>query len=305
MKRKILVFSLTLSLMFSGTIIGNATSYSPANISALQYELDQKNIEITNLKFQLSQKKIELEILRNERSTSTSSSNSSSSIKDVQDILNDRYDNHKNNGRTMYFDDFTVSQLSSGKIQVKIYADFDRDDRIWKSRSNSNFEDFIKDICKEVNRKYEKDIEITVYDKDRDRIAEYSYDEYRNKLKDDYTYGGSSSSSNDLDDVEKILNDHYDRHKNDGRTLKFDYKLVNYSNTIDVKMYGDFYKNDRDWRSRDKKEFEKFIKDVCKEVNDAFDINVMVYVHDKDKGNSIGRYEFKDKDNSFEVKYEE
>ncbi|WP_053954769.1 hypothetical protein [Inediibacterium massiliense] len=305
MKKKALVFSLTLSLMFSGTIIGNAAPYSSPSISALQYELDQKNIEITNLKFQLSQKNVELDILRNNHTSSNNDTYSSSSIKDVQDILNDRYDDHKNNGRTMYFDDFTVNQLSNGKIQVKVYADFDRDDRIWKSRSDSNFEDFIKDICKEINKKYEKDIEITVYDKDRDRIAEYNYDEYRNKLKSDYTYGGSSSSSNDLDDVEKILNDDYNRHKNDGRTLKFDYTLVKYSNEIDVKMYGDFYKNDREWKSRDKKEFEKFVKDVCKEVNDEFDTDVMVYVYDKNKGNSIGRYKFADKDDYFEVKYEE
>lgn len=275
------------------------------SINTLQNELDQKNLEIANLKFQLSQKKVELDILR-DNNTSSSSSNSNDKLSDLEKKLEDDYDHHRNNSRTLRFDNYTLSQSSNDEIRVRMYGEFDRTDSEWKHSSKSKFKDFIEDICDEIDKKFDEDIEIIVYDEDKDKTAEYSYDESRDRLTEDYIYGSSSSSSNtDIADLEETLEDDFDRHSNNGRTMDFDdYKLTKYTNEIDVKMYGDFDRTDREWKYRDKEEFRDFVEDICKKVNNEFDKDVKVYVRDKDN-TEIARYTYDEDDHDFHKNYED
>lgn len=251
------------------------------SVNTLQQQLDQKNLEIANLKFQLSQKKVELDILRDGESTSSTSYDD---LRDLEKRLEDRYDDHRNDGRTMEFDDYRLSELSNGDIQVRMYGDFDRTSSYWRYRDESDFEDFIEEICEEIDREFNKDIEIIVYDKDKDRIAEYTYDYRRSRLTEDYTYGSSSSSSDDkLEELEELLADEYDRHRNNGRYLDFDYHLSQKSNDdIEVIMDADFDRTDNEWKDRDKSYFRDFILDICKEVDRKFDEDVKVIVYDED-----------------------
>ncbi|WZL73569.1 stalk domain-containing protein [Clostridiaceae bacterium 35-E11] len=250
-------------------------------VNTLQQQLDQKNLEIANLKFQLSQKEVELDILRDDDHTSSSSYDD---LRDVEKRLEDRYEDHRNDGRTMDFDDYRLSELSNGDIQVKMYGDFDRTSSSWRYRDESDFEDFIEEICEEIDRDFNEDIEVIVYDKDNDRLAEYTYDYSRSRLTEDYTYGSTSSSSDDaLEDLEELLDDEYNRHRNHSRYLDFRYQLSQKSNDdVEVIMDADFNRTDDAWQDRDKSDFRDFILDICKEVDKKFDEDVKVIVYDED-----------------------
>ncbi|QEK13262.1 hypothetical protein FQB35_13820 [Crassaminicella thermophila] len=268
-------------------------------INMLQQSLDQKNLEIANLKFQLSQKELELGILRDNKNSSNKSDNKK--LNDLEDLLEDDYDTHRNNHRTLGFDNYKLTKYSD-EIDVKMYGDFDRTSSYWRYRDESDFEDFIEDICKEIDKEFNKDIEITIYDKDKDKVARYAYDESKDRLTEEYIYG---SSNNDLDYLEKKLEDDYDTHRNNHRTLGFnDYKLTKYSNEIDVKMYGDFDRTSSYWKDRDKSDFRDFIEDICKKVHNTFDDkDVKVYVYDKDDS-QIARYTYDEDDQDLNTNYE-
>ena len=110
-------------------------------------------------------------------------------------------------------------------------------------------------------------------------------DLYKN-ISNNSSSSNSSRSSDSLDDLEDILEDKFDRHRNDGETLEFDnYELSKSSNTIYLKMYGDFDKNYSKWRNRDSSDFKDFIEDICEKIADDYDedINVRVYDDDKDQ----------------------
>jgi hypothetical protein len=263
------------------------------NINTLQYELDQKNTEIANLKFQLSQKKVELDILRDHQ---TSSNSSSRSLNSLENHLEDRFDDHSNR-KTMRFKNYNVNQLSNDNIEVKMYADFDKDDSEWKNRRNSDFKDFIEKICDYINDDYDEDIEVIVYDDDKHRIAEYEYDESRDRLTEEYT-SSSSSSSSDENDLEDYLEDRteYTRHYNDGRTLRFDdYNISKNGSEMVISIDGDFKYNDSEWQDLDTSDFEDFIENICEEVADEFNRDVKLYVDDKN-GTDIATFKYDEDD---------
>lgn len=271
------------------------------NINTLQYELDQKNTEIANLKFQLSQKKVELDILRDNKTTS---STTRKNLNDLEKKLEDDYDSHRNNGRTLNFDNYDVSQLSNDKIRVSMYGDFDRTSNYWKNRDKSDFEDFIEKICEKVDRDYNDDIEVTVYDEDNDKTAEYTYDISRDKLSEEYVYGSSSNSDDDLDDLEDDLERHFDDHSNNGKTMNFNrYDLSEYSDEIRVKIYSDFDRTDSIWSNRDKSDFRDFIEDVCGRIDRDYNKDIKVYVYDKDD-DKLAEYTYDDGDNEIKNTYD-
>ncbi|TCO78757.1 stalk domain-containing protein [Marinisporobacter balticus] len=278
------------------------------SINTLQHELDQKNLEIANLKFQLSQKKVELDILRNNKvsNSSSSSSSSSSQFHDLEKLLEDDFDQHRNNSRTLEFNNYELSELSNDSVRVKMYGNFERTSRYWKDRDKSDFEDFIEDICEEVDEHFSDDIEVIVYDEDSKRTAEYTYDVSKDDLTEEYVYDGSSSNDDDedLDDLEKLLEDDYKSHKNDGGTMYFsDYELSEYSSEISVKMYGDFDRTDDEWKDRDKKKFRNFIDNICSEIDKKYNKDINIYVKDKDKDRTAD-YTYDDSANEIKNSYD-
>lgn len=158
-------------------------------LSGLQYRVDRQALEINNLQFQLAQKEAELAVLRNE--SSYSRSNSSDDIDDILDeleeMLEDDFDRYDDT-RDLYFDRYTLSELSNGDIYVRMYGTFDRSDRAWEDRDKTDFRDFIEEICREINRDIREDIEVRVYDDDSYRVAEYFWDERDKDLERKYEY---------------------------------------------------------------------------------------------------------------------
>ncbi len=96
-------------------------------------------------------------------------------LNDVEDTLEDDYDRYTKGDEDLRFT-FSLSQRSNDDILIKMYGDFDRTDDAWDDRDDSEFREFIEDICDEVRKDFKEDMEIIVYDEDKDKAAEYTYD---------------------------------------------------------------------------------------------------------------------------------
>jgi hypothetical protein len=277
------------------------------SVNALRNELDHKNLEISNLKFQISQLNTQLGIYKGDKNSS-GSSNNNNKLRNLQDTLEERYERHRNNGRTLRFNNYRLYQLVDDTIRVQIRGDFRRSSNEWKNAKVSEFEDFMDDICREINKKFKEDIEIITYDDDNSKIAEYSYEQRKDKLKKEYFYslsGGSGKDKGpDLDDLEEIFEEDYYSHLNNGRTLEFDkYELTKLSgDDIRVKMYGTFKRDDREWENLKKSEFESFIEDICEEINKEFEKDIEIIVYDRNN-NRIAEYFYNYKRENLSQRY--
>lgn len=156
-------------------------------VSTLKYELDRKNLEVNNLKLQLQQKDQQLAVFKDTSYDSTDSGYIRNILNDLEDYLDDSYYRHRNNARNMYFT-YSLTQLSSGVIQVKMNGDFKRSTTYWSDRDKSAFKDFILDICKEIDRKLVEDIIVYVYDTDNYTCAYYTYIDSKNEITYSYEY---------------------------------------------------------------------------------------------------------------------
>jgi len=273
-------------------------SQSSMDVQVLRAELDRKNIEIANLKMKLSQYDLYTTISNN--TSSSTHRRYSDSLDDLEDILEDRFDKHRNDGETLEFDSYELSK-SSNDIYLKIYGDFDKDYDKWKDRDKDDFEDFIEDICERIADDYDDDIDVRVYDEDKDQIGKYTYD-----TDDERLYSGSSyDNDTDLDDIEDELEDDYDSVTNDGHTFKFkNYNLRQLSNDdIEIKIYADFDRTSSYWKNRDKEDFRDFIEKVCKKVSRDYDEDMDIIVYDDDN-TRIAEYDYDENDNDLNKQYE-
>ncbi|RKD22007.1 Copper amine oxidase N-terminal domain-containing protein [Caminicella sporogenes DSM 14501] len=157
------------------------------SLSALKYKLDRQNLEINNLRFQLAQKEAELAMLKSSTSSRKTYRNDDDLLDDLEDLLEDKYDRYDDD-EDLYFKDYRLYQDSNDDIIVKMYGRFDRNSDDWKDRDKSDFREFIEDICREIDRKFNEDIEVIVYDRDDDRIARYIWDDSDNELEKKYEY---------------------------------------------------------------------------------------------------------------------
>ncbi|SHK48167.1 copper amine oxidase N-terminal domain-containing protein [Tepidibacter formicigenes] len=134
--------------------------------------------ELEILKSQLREKEKEIEKLKDD---------DDDNLEDLEDELEDDYDEYTKGNKDLEFT-YSLSQLSNDNIRVKMYGDFDRKSSAWDDRDNSEFRDFIEDICDEIRKEFREDIEVIVYDEDKDRCAEYKYDYSDKDLEKKYEY---------------------------------------------------------------------------------------------------------------------
>ncbi len=173
-------------LLNSGIIVSDSSEGS--TLSGLQYKVDRQNLEINNLRFQLAQKEAELTVLKDNVSYNNNNDEDIDDVLDeLEELLEDEYNRYRDT-RNMYFDRYTLSQLSSGNVYVRMYGTFSRTDNAWDDRDKNDFRDFIEEICEDVNRDVDEDIEVRVYDKNNYNVAEYLWDERDGDLEVEYEY---------------------------------------------------------------------------------------------------------------------
>lgn len=160
------------------------SSNNGITLSALKYDLDRKNKEVSDLKYQLQLKELELSMYR-EGTSSSDNRLSYSALDRVEEILEEDYDRYRDDDVTMEFE-YRLTQSSSGDIRVRMDVDIYRSSKNWKDRDRTDFRDFILEICEEIEKQFNKNITVYIYDKESARVATYEYDTDRNKIV-DYT----------------------------------------------------------------------------------------------------------------------
>lgn len=108
-----------------------------------------------------------------------------------------------------------------------------------------------------------------------------------------------------IKELEDMLNDDYEEYTEGDEELEFEYSLDEKSSYIKVKMEGkNFERDSSDWEDRDEDEFEDFIEDIVEEICDEIDDkDVKVDVEDED-GKSVGKYEYDESKDKFEVTFQ-
>lgn len=110
------------------------------------------------------------------------------SIDDIEDKLNDEYEEYTDGDYDLKFD----YELTKHSDYIKVAMDgenFDRTSSRWNDRDDSDFRDFAEDIAEEIYDVIDdKDVRIYVEDEDGDKAAEYFYDESRDDFSKKYEY---------------------------------------------------------------------------------------------------------------------
>jgi uncharacterized repeat protein (TIGR02543 family) len=222
------------------------------------------------------------------------------SIEDIEDELNRDYEDYTGGKEKLEFE----YDLSSGHSYIKLEMkgeDFTKTSSDWEKRDDDEFEDFVEDIAETIAGYLNKDVRIEVEDKHSKEVAEYEYDEGRNKLRTKSEYDNDI----DVDDIEDILDDDYDEYTDGEYDLEFGYNLSKHSSYITVEMEGEnFDRHSSKWFNRDDSDFRKFIEDIAKEVNDVFDekdVKIMVVDEDND---IAAKYKYDEDDDELDI-YEE
>jgi hypothetical protein len=165
------------------TMTLTSSENSGITLSTLKYDLDRKSKEVNDLKYQLQLKELELSMYR--EGTSSDNRSPISTLDRVEEILEDDFDQYQDDDVDMEFE-YRLTQSSSGDVRVRMEVDFYRSSKNWRDRDRTDFREFILEICEEIEKHINENINVYIYDKESNRAASYEYDSDRNKIV-DYT----------------------------------------------------------------------------------------------------------------------
>jgi len=245
---------------------------------ALEDQLHQKDIQIIQLQLQIQELQAKLE-----SGTSSSSASDEKNIRDLEKELNDDYDRLEG----IRINDISLSG-NKNKVYVTVEIDADKNDREWKDIRKSDIEDWLEDLCYDIQRFYDGDTDIIgeIIDEDDDTLVDFSKDG------DDDVEVEIKSGNKTVDEVEDDL---------DGREYSIDYidfeiRSINYNTGSDV-IYVTLRATD-DASSLTSSKIKTLVRDAGEDIADTFERDsgenpetVIFDVYDED-GSYIGEYEY-------------
>lgn len=240
-----------------------------------QLELQNILLENASLKQQLASSKAELEKYKKEyESEDLSSSSVSKTLKEIKDRYDDDYHVEW---------DFDLREKSS-RLELTISYDSRDDGSDFNDISSSKLEDFIEDICKDIQDNHPR-TEI------RGTVEDSRYD--RKKASFEFSKSGSidfdkENISDDLRDLEDDLEDDY-KHVDAPFSLPVEsISLSDKNDTITYTVYIDLDTdslilnwNKIDESSSDKRKVEDFMREVKKDIERKFDMDVEGIIKDE------------------------
>lgn len=113
--------------------------------------------------------------MNDERLYSEESDDVKDKLNQLEEDLEDDYDEYADGSKTLEFKKYVLKQMSDDSISCKIYGSFEEDDSDWINRDKDEFKDFIKDICEEISDEVDEDIDVYVYDDDNNKLDEFSW----------------------------------------------------------------------------------------------------------------------------------
>lgn len=210
------------------------------NVSSLMSQILTQQQRITQLEAQIK----------------TLQTNKTVDLDDLEDDLNDDYDE---------IGDVTVVEIKldgdEDDIEVEIYVDLTKTAEYdaWEDLDDDDIEDFLQDIVDDILKEY-KDADITGFIEDEDdgsKLVKFTI-----SSKDKVVLGGSSSGSMsdfDIDDLEDYLNDEYEKVNG----VYFSFYLDGDEDDLDVEIVADVEDITDDF---DEDELEDFLNDVYDDI---------------------------------------
>ena len=248
---------------------------------ALEDQLQQKDIQIAQLQLQIEDLQAKLN-----NSSSNNSSNNSSDDEDIDDLekdLNDEYDK---------IEDVDVDKIDlSGdkdKVKVTVEIDADKSDEEWKDVSKSDLEDWLEDLCADIQKFYDDDTDISgkIKDEDGDTLVDFSKDG------DDDVEVDIEGGNMTVDEVEKDLKKNAE-YTIDG--VDFEITSINYKSNDKIEVT---LRATEGTSGLSTSEIKDLVEDAGKEIADAFEDDcgedpetVIIDVEDED-GDDLGNYEY-------------
>ncbi|SHJ71545.1 stalk domain-containing protein [Paramaledivibacter caminithermalis] len=109
-------------------------------------------------------------------------------IDDIEDKLNDDYKEYTQGSSDLEFKYDLKEYTSYVKVDME-GQNFDKKSSKWDDRDDSDFRDFVEDIAEEIYEVIDdKNVKIKVLDDDKERVAEYRYDEDDEEFEKVYEY---------------------------------------------------------------------------------------------------------------------
>lgn len=280
--------------------IVDGTTYVPvrmmANIFNKNIEWDPVNYIITvtdkpgsdlnYLNMQLIMKDNEIKYLEDKiKRLEEKEKDSGSDIDDLEDDLNDDYDEYKGV-------DFEITlKESRGDIEVIIEFSLKRDRTGWNKLTTKNIESYLQDICDDILDEFPK-ADIEGYFKDNSGTTKSKLYRFtttsRGKVSldddDDDDY-----DDDDLYDLEDELNDLFYDYFSD---FDVDIELEGDEDDITFYVYMDYDRYDDEWDDLKDRDIERFMEDIYLEVEYAFDdADIEGYIYDYDEKTRLARFD--------------
>ena len=222
--------------------------------------------EVATLKAQIAAKDAEIASLKAKLNDQTSNDGD---LGKLEDNLIDDYDNLGD----VEIDDIRLTG-DEDDVTVKIDVDLGDFDTEWDDLSDSDIEDWLDDLCADIQDYYSDDTyidgEIQDIDSD-DNLVDFNKDgndDISVDFNDDDYRGGASAA--DVSDVEDALDgDSYSVGGIDFEITNIDYDTD--SDEIDVELTTYDVGAEADWNGLSNSQIENDVEDICMEIADAFE----------------------------------
>ncbi len=276
-------------------VIVDGTTYVPvrmmANIFNKNIDWDPVNYIITvtdrpgqdvgYLNMQLIMKDNEIKYLE-ARIKELEDKGSSYDIDDLEDDLNDYYDEYKN----VDFD-ITLSE-SKSKITVIIEFSLKKDRTAWNKLTTKNIQSYLQDICDDILDEYPK-ASISGYFKDSSKTTSSKMYSFTTTSKGKVSLDIDDDDDDDVDlrDLEDDLNDmFYDYFKD----FKVEIELKGDEDDITFNVYMDYDRYEDEWDDLKNRDIEYFMEDIYFEIEYEFeDADIIGYIYDWDGNTRLAR----------------
>lgn len=237
------------------------------NTSELQAQVAAQQIIISQLEAKIKTLEADLE-----------TTSSISSIKEMERYLNDEYGVYEK----IYFD-IDLSETKS-KIKVEIYVDLDREYSRWNDLATRDIDNYLQDIVDDISDAFSSQT-ISGFIEDsseREELVSFTVSSRGKVSTTEY-----SSSSRDIEDVEKDLDRKYASTKNGIKSVEL------YSSKS--KLYLTLYANKSDWdRSLTTKQYD-ILEDMYKDIKDYFDETIYGEIRDDYNGSVLYDFDYSSK----------
>lgn len=266
--------------------LGVNVDWDPATnnitIGAVKNAMQEKDIQIAQLQLKIAELQAQLDG-NSSSSSSSSSSSDDADIKDLEKDLEDDYDKLEG----IKIKDISLSG-DERKVTVTIKLSVEKSDDEWEDLSKKDIEDWLEDLCDDIQKFYDDDTDISgkIKDEDNKTLVDFSKDG------DDDVEVEIEGGDKTVDEVEDYLKENAE-YSVDG--VDFEISSINYrsSDKIDVTLTAT-----EDASDLSTSDIKELVKDAGEDIAETFEEKcgenpetVIIDVEDED-GDELGNYEY-------------